>query len=436
VSKFKDIMGQIEETNNKVCAIFDKADAENNGELTKEQWSEVEKFNKEIEQLELKATDLKEGEAARLAAEERKKQLAASNRLPIPGQEREKGDGSHRPSPGYAAARKSMGRALTESPEFKKWFDELFPTGHVSERKRIQSPIIRVEGKALITGLSDTSAGAGVRIDYQDIIVPAPFKPLTLLDLVTQGETTSDTVEYVRITGYQNNAAPVAEATATDDGSGEKPESGMSLEKVIETVRTIAHWIPATNRSLADFAQIRTLIDAFLIFGLKDIAESLMLTGDGTGENFLGIYNTPGIQTQAYVNTGEPLLTTTRKARTKAKTPGRVIPNAYLFNPLDWETFDLLQDGEERYRFGGPSVLGTPRLWGIPVVENENNPTGRGLLGDFRWAIFWDRMQAMISASNSHADFFIRNLVAILAEMRAAFGVLYPKAFVDIDLTA
>lgn len=37
--------------------------------------------------------------------------------------------------------------------------------------------------------------------------------------------------------------------------------------------------------------------------------------------------------------------------------------------------------------------------------------------------------------TDSHLDFFVRNLVAILAEMRAAFGVVQPNAFVEIDLT-
>ncbi|MEE3918198.1 hypothetical protein V2I01_04875 [Micromonospora sp. BRA006-A] len=43
--------------------------------------------------------------------------------------------------------------------------------------------------------------------------------------------------------------------------------------------------------------------------------------------------------------------------------------------------------------------------------------------------------QANISITDSHADFFIRNLVAILGEQRDAFGVLQPNAFVEIDMT-
>jgi hypothetical protein len=41
---------------------------------------------------------------------------------------------------------------------------------------------------------------------------------------------------------------------------------------------------------------------------------------------------------------------------------------------------------------------------------------------------------ATITATDSHSDFFIRNIIAILAEMRAAFGIIRPSAFVEVDL--
>ena len=61
---------------------------------------------------------------------------------------------------------------------------------------------------------------------------------------------------------------------------------------------------------------------------------------------------------------------------------------------------------------------------------------GVGYVGDFRKCVLWDREQASIRTSDSHANFFIQNLVAILAEMRAAFGIVQPNALVEIDLTA
>jgi HK97 family phage major capsid protein len=57
-------------------------------------------------------------------------------------------------------------------------------------------------------------------------------------------------------------------------------------------------------------------------------------------------------------------------------------------------------------------------------------------VGDFRKCVLWEREGASIQVSDSHANFFIRNMVAILAEMRAAFGILQPNALVEIDLTA
>jgi HK97 family phage major capsid protein len=424
-------MAQINAKHDQVKTIFDEVDEKQKGEATKEQLAEVKKINKEIEELEEKASELQEGDTLRRDAEARREAARkAGDRLPL-GNPADKGDGDDRSSEEFRRAKlASLGVQVINDADFKAWQAKLSGNGRVPDRSGIQSPTVSV--KSLITGASDTSAGAGVRTEYYPTINAAPFKPLTLMDLVSKGETTSDLVEYARINSYTNNAAAVAEATAASGSSGTKPESAMDLVKVQEAVRTVAHWIPATNRALSDLAQLRTLIDTFLMFGLDEKLEDLMLNGDGTGENFLGILNTPGIQTQAFAT---DIITTTRKARTKCKTPGRVNPTAYLLNPLDWEAFDLSADNEQRYYFGGPSVLGNPRLWGLPVVENESITAGRGLTGDFRYALLWDRMQAAISVSNSHSDFFVRNLIAILAELRAAFGVLYTKAFVDIDLT-
>jgi HK97 family phage major capsid protein len=69
------------------------------------------------------------------------------------------------------------------------------------------------------------------------------------------------------------------------------------------------------------------------------------------------------------------------------------------------------------------------------VVESEAVPAGTAILADWRYAILWDREQGAILVSDSHADFFIKNLIAILAELRAAFGIVRPAAFVKIALS-
>ncbi|MFI6032958.1 phage major capsid protein [Streptomyces sp. NPDC051315] len=336
-------------------------------------------------------------------------------------------------------AKASLGESFVKSGEYQALMASA-PNGVFGKDHRVQSRPVGY--KALVTGGSDTSGGAFVTPQMMGLQVGqlAFQRPLRLRDMVTNLTTTSDTIEYVRMTSQTNNAAPVAESTATADpgtmnaANGVKPESALAWAKVTTPVRTIAHWIPLTKRALSDAAQVRSIIDAFLRYGLEEELEDQMVSGDGTGENLEGLANVSGVQAQAWDTN---LLTTTRKARTKVRLVGRSTPNAYLFNPSDLEAIDLLQDNEARFYFGGPSGLGTAgTLWGLPVIETEAVPAGTGYVGDFRKAVLWDREQASITISDSHANFFIRNMVAILAEMRAAFGVIQPNAFVEIDLTA
>ncbi|MEV5977495.1 phage major capsid protein [Streptomyces sp. NPDC052114] len=357
-------------------------------------------------------------------------------------------DGTRRTASGFELPdRKSIGEAFVDSPEYKALVEQA-PNGTFGQKQRVQSGMAGF--KSLVTGASDTSAGAWVVNDQlgTQVGLDAFQRPLRLRDVVTPGTTMSDTVEYVRVTSVTNNAAPVAEATSSaaptapggagalvnNAGGGYKPESALAAAKVTTPVKTIAHWIPITKRALSDAAQVRTLIDAFLRYGLEEELEDQMISGDGTGENFEGLGNVSGVQAQAWDTN---VLTTLRKAKTKVRLVGRSIANAYLLNPADVEAIDLLQDNEGRFYFGGPTGVGSAQtLWNLPVIETEAVPAGTGYVGDFRKSILWDREQATIQMTDSHLDFFIRNLVAILAEMRAAFGVVQPNAFVEVDLTA
>jgi len=342
---------------------------------------------------------------------------------------------------------KTLGEQFVSSPQMATLLKQ--HNGQVNDRARVMGDPVGVKdlmgldasahAKALVTGASGTSAGALINNDLLGLRDPASsfMRPLVIRNLITTGTTQSDTVEYARVTGFTNAAAPVAESTATADpgtmnaAGGVKPESTLALDVVTAPVRTIAHWIPATKRALSDAGQLRALIDAFLRYGLDEELEDQIVNGDGVGQNFTGISNVAGVQAQAFAT---DILTTLRRARTKVRTVGRAIPTAFVMNPSDWEAIDLLQDNEGRYYYGGPADVGQPRIWGLPVVESEAVVAGTAYVGDWRQAFLLDREQSAITVSDSHANFFIRNMVAILAELRAVFGVFRPVAFVEIAL--
>jgi HK97 family phage major capsid protein len=423
---YTQLITEIGDLNEQIRVKFDYAD-EHGGEMSAADREQVKDWNKTIEAKAEKAAEIADMLGIRDAADARQRDHNT------PANPMQFGNGGER----KAVERKveSVGQRFVNDEAFKDYIEAISRGGHIASRTVIQSPPVTFDGfKALITSGSATSAGALIDPDVTTIIDQGTsFRPLTVRDIITTGQTDSDAVQFVRQGTHTNTAAPVAEATATSGGVGVKPESTMVLEVVTETVKTIAHWIPATSRALQDAGQLRTLIDTFLRYGLEEELEDQILTGSGSGENFTGIMNTTGTSTQAYDTS---LIITSRKARTKVMTQGRARPTAWVMNPLDWEDFDLLKDGEDRYYFGGPMAMGTPRLWGLPVVESEGMTEGFAIVADWRLAVLWDRMRVSISVSNQHSDFFIRNLVAILAEMRAAFGVLRPAAFVETDLTA
>ncbi len=425
--KLAELLETINTKAGEVNALFTKAD-DNNGEMTEADVAAVKDLNKTIEALEHQAKDLAEREGLRTKNDDRLRSLRDPvNRPPMPS--------GKSGAAGQPAMLKTYGAQFVESQDFKDFLRFLAPSGHINENKRFDSPAVQIAGldfKTLITGASDTSAGAMI-VNQVDPLVLLGRRPLTIFDLITVGDTESDTIEYPRVTTETNNAAVVAEATATSGGSGASPESALALEKVTAVVKAISHFIPATNRALNDAGQVRTLIDNFLEHGLREKLEDQIVGGDGSGENFTGIANVSGVQAQAWATN---ILTTLRQARTKVRVTGRAKASAYLLHPNDWEDIDLLQDNEARYFFGGPSVLGTPRLWGLPVVECEAVTEGYGYCGDFKQVVLWNRAGATIQVSNSHSDFFIRGLVAILAELRAAMGILRPSAIVEADLTA
>lgn len=357
---------------------------------------------------------------------------------------------------------KSLGQLFVESAQYVGFMKQHGGKAP-GDRARVQSEPMGVKGlglgrrKALVTGASDTSGGAFVNTDITGIYEALGRPELTIRDLISVRQTGSDTVEFVRQTTQPTSAAPTAEATTAaaptvttefDDpdytstvvnaaGGGYKPEGSIAFEKVTATVRTIAEWIPATKRGIADASQLRGLIDDELMADLAETEEDQILNGDGSGENLTGILQTSNVQTQAYsatVTDLDPLIETTLKGKTKVRTVGRSRASGYVLNPADWEKIQLARLAKNPQNEA--LAAGVPTLHGLPVVESESIAAGVGLVGDFRKAVLWDREEASVSITDSHADFFIRNLVAILAEERVAFGVTRPKAFVELDLTA
>ena len=284
-----------------------------------------------------------------------------------------------------------------------------------------------------------SGTGVGGALVQNDVIpgvkVPILTRELTLLDLIPRSPTTSDTIEYVAESAYTNAAAPVPEATATTGTSGTKPESTISFSTNTAPIRTIAHWIPVTNRMLQDARSLRGYIDARLLLGLNLTLEAQIVSGDGSGENLNGLLNASGINIMPKgTQSGQDAIFAGLQ---QVRVTGLSNPTAIVLSPVDFGNIRLARENSATgtlggYLMGPPSVAGPLTLWGLPVVQSLGVPAGTALVGDFSMAcMLWDREEGQVRVGWIDQQ-FVRNMQTLLAELRAAFTVFRGAAFSKI----
>lgn len=340
-------------------------------------------------------------------------------------------------------ARKSIGQIFYDDPEYRRLQDSgvfnspnqvvQFAVSLGAKTSLWQRVMARRQGKALMYGAAAVGGGL-VTPDYQPGVVDLLQRPLTVLDIVPTTTTTSNTISYVREDSRTNNAAMVAEATATTGTSGLKPESGMAFSRQTAPVRTAATWVPVTNQMLADAPAMRGMIDNRLMVMLEQTLETQILAGDGTGENFTGILSS-GISARARGadNQADALY----KAAVVVAVTGQVQPDTIVLNPLDWQTIRLARENAATgtlggYLMGPPSVVGADTLWGYRVIISQALTAGTGLVGSFRLGGMYFEREGAVIRSGTIDDQFVRNMQTLLVEARGAWITLRPTAFCQV----
>lgn len=321
---------------------------------------------------------------------------------------------------GDPAAPKSLGEHFINADGF-----EAFAQRGASGQKLSFSTNI----KAAITSL-DSSAGDLIVPQRLGMILPVTQR-LFLRDLLSWGRTTSSSLEYVRETGFTNNADVVSE-----NPSDPKPESDLTFELDSAPVATIAHWVRASRQVLADAAMLASYIDGRLRYGLKLKEEAQLLKGSGVGLNINGIYT----QASTYSNPGVTVQAETAIDRLRIAmlqvTLAEYDADGIVLSPIDWTTIELSKTTDNAYLFATPRGLAAPGLWGRPVVATKAMDADDFLVGSFQQgAQGWDREDVSVTVSTEDRDNFVKNMVTILCEERVGLTVYRPEAFVKGDFT-
>lgn len=334
---------------------------------------------------------------------------------------------------------KSFGQQWVESKGYK----DLMDSGYLrSDRASFRTEPLEMKAPSdLIHTVSGGPASGLVLPQFLPGIIPLNQRPLTVRALFANAPTTSDLIDYAFQSSFDNGAAAVAQATspsgATNAGTGLKPQSSIAWDRDTRPVQTLATWMAVTRQTLADAGQVAALIDNQGRLMLQLEEEDQLLDGNGTAPNLRGLLHTPGVQTLDLTGFDnlDGIRSTQRMIRTGAS---RMRADGIVLHPVDSEMVDLLKDGIGQYRGGNPIGGGFQDLqpiWRMRRVESEAVSPGTAIVGAFgTGATVLERQGITVYTTDSHEDFFVKNLVVVLFEERLGFAVYYPSAFVVVTL--
>ena len=327
---------------------------------------------------------------------------------------------SNRPGLGGRPGTKSVGAQFTESEAYKQARQMGLKTTDAVEVKA--ADLLRVKA------LDSTDTGGELLGEtYRDPTMVTPTDEfMTMRDMMNTRQTTAGQIEWVEETGFTNNAAPVAEGAL-------KPESVLEYTLRESGTKTIAHAIPATNQVLADATQLQDQIDGRLRYGLTYAEERQILYGTGLGEQYQGLLTNAQRQTyQPASDSTDNKIDTLRRAMTRVRL-AEYPSEGIVFHPTDWEDIELLKGSDSHYFIASYNQGGERRFFRVPAVESTAIAVGEAVVGAFRLAAtLYNREAANVRVFEQHADFALRNMVLIRAEMRGLLVNYRPEAFVHV----
>ncbi|PKN81540.1 MAG: phage major capsid protein [Chloroflexi bacterium HGW-Chloroflexi-9] len=280
-------------------------------------------------------------------------------------------------------------------------------------------------GATTITGGGATSAGPFIQNDLMPGFIAYLRETPRVAQVVGQGTTDSDVVEYVTQSAVTNAAAETAEDTQAS-------EATYAYATNTTNVKEITHFVPITLRAMANAGQLRGVIENELVIDVLDRLDSEVAAGNGSGQNFTGITATSGIGTfalGAYTR-----LDAIHRAITTVRTAAGVrLESDYIgMHPNDWQKVRLEKDSNGNYLMGPAGMAGDKQVWGVPVIASSVFTEGTIVAGNFnRGATLWLREGLSVNAGLDGNDFTKRR-ISLLAAMRAAFVAHRPTAFCTV----
>lgn len=328
---------------------------------------------------------------------------------------------------------KTVGEAFTKSDGYKRLMARGLTGGAWT------SGVVDFGGGQKLTdaGLSvESITAAGGALPLQPQVAPflAPVEEmLTVADLFGQGTATQNSIVYLEETttntliGNQPYSGQSSAAVTTAEGAA-KPPVFIDFTKKSTSIEKIAAFLPISDEMLEDEPQIASYINSRLAVFVRQAEEAYLLNKLlGSGISVADASDTFGGTPNVFDQIAVGIYT--------VQTVAGLDPDAVVVHPLDFWKMATSKDATNgQYFSGGPYAAPSRNPWGLRVVVTRAAINGNPVVGAFRdAATLWRKGGLSVEASNSHSDYFRKNLTAIRAEERLGLTVLRPKAFAKVQ---
>lgn len=302
---------------------------------------------------------------------------------------------------------------------------------------RWSTGVIELPAKLTDAGLNVVSSGdgAGGNLPLAPQVVRSPIAPaenqLVIADLFAQGIATQNTLVYLEETtttpGVLNARYSDSDRTVTTTAEGAaKPAAFIDFTRRSKELTKLAAFLPVSDEMLEDEPAIVTYINGRLGLFIRQ-AEDAFLFDQLLAEN-IGDASDNDLS-------GNNWFDAIAAGIKRVQQFGGVNPDAIVMHPTDFWTMATTKEssGSGAYYGGSPYRGPQDNPWGVRVVVSAAALSGTAIVGAFReGAQVWRKGGISVEASNSHEDYFRKNLTAIRAEERLALTVYRPSAFTRV----
>ncbi|SHH68957.1 phage major capsid protein, HK97 family [Chryseobacterium oranimense] len=309
----------------------------------------------------------------------------------------------------------SKGIVKTMDEEVKAKFEEKAVQDAIAELKNNRASSVPFEVKAPTTMVLGSYTGNALTTEIDRVISAAPNRMPLFRNIVNVSTIRGNKVTWVNKEAQEGTAGMTAEGAKKSQISWTYTEESADVKKITAFVKV-------SKEALDDLDFLRSEINTDLREAIEIKLDEQISDGDGVGQNLKGILQ----YAPSFTVTGTSFATAVFNAnrldvlRTAVALvkKNRFNPNYIVISPMDAALMDLEKGTDGHYILPPFVTADGQRIAGTLVIENEAIEEGSFLVGDFTKSNLRIREEININLGYENDD-FTKNLVTILAEMRA-----------------